>query len=117
MLVSAAVEAILSEVGVPAEAGAEFPEHAARVRARIALCDWSAVADDESAFTESPAALVRYAPVTDELRQLDEGIVKNSVRFRWQEIRRELRETLDAARVLTEGSSEARAPALADPAC
>jgi hypothetical protein len=54
--------------------------------------------------------------VTDELRQLDEGIVKNSVRFRWQEIRRELRETLDAERVLTEGSSQARAPVPGDTA-
>jgi hypothetical protein len=108
-LVSAAAESILSEVGIPAEAGGEFPEHAARVRARIALCDWSSVSDDESAFSESPAALVRYAPVTDELRQLDENIVKNSVRFRWQEIRRQLRETLDAEGVLADGSSRSRA--------
>lgn len=109
-LVSAAVDAILSEVGVPADSGGEFPEHAARVRARIALCDWGSVADDESAFSESPAALVRYSPVTDELRQLDEEIVKNSVRFRWQEIRRQLRENLDAEGVLADGSSRARAP-------
>ncbi len=110
-LVSAAVDAILSEVGVPADAGGEFPEHATRVRARIALCDWGSVADDESAFSESPAALVRYSPVTDELRQLDEEIVKNSVRFRWQEIRRQLREILDAERVLADRGSQGGAPA------
>lgn len=104
-LVSHSVDAILAEVGVPEEAGAGFAEHAARVRARIALCDWESIGDDESAFSESPAALVRYAPVTDELRQLDEEIVKNSVRFRWQEIRRTLRRDLDAARVMSSTSS------------
>jgi len=115
-LVSAAVDAILSEVGVPAEAGNEFPGHSSRVHARIALCDWNSVADDESVFSESPAALVRYAPVTDELRQLDEEIVKNSVRFRWQEIRRELRENLDAEGVLADGNSRARPPVPGDTA-
>ena len=109
-LVSTAADSILSEVGVPAEADSEFPEHAARVRTRIALCDWSSVGDDESAFSESPAALVRYAPVTDELRQLDEEIVKNSVRFRWQEIRRQLRENLDAEGVLADGSLRTGGP-------
>jgi len=99
-LVSESVEAILIEVGTPEEAGDQFADHAARVRARVALCDWKSIPDDDSAFTESPAGLVRWAPVTEELKVLDEEIVKNSVRFRWQEIRRELRENLDAVRVL-----------------
>lgn len=99
-LVTGEVEGILAEVGTPAEAGDQFDAHAARVRSRIALCDWAAVRDDESMFAESPAALVRYAPVTDELKQLDEEIVMNSVRFRWQEIRRQLRRDLDAELVL-----------------
>lgn len=99
-LVSETVEAILAEVGEPEEAGNEFAEHAARVRARIALCDWRSFGDDDSAFTESPAGLVRWSPVTEEIKVLDEEIVKNSVRFRWQEIRRALRDDLDAARVL-----------------
>ena len=99
-LVADAVDGILAEVGRPEEAGEEFSDHAARVRARIALCEWGAIGDDESAFSESPAALVRWAPVTEELRQLDGEIVKNSVRFRWQEIRRSLRRDLDAQRVI-----------------
>ncbi len=99
-LVSEAVEGILGEVGVPDEAGEQFAEHAARVRSRIALCDWKSIPDDDSAFTESPTALVRWAPVTEELKVLDEEIVKNSIRFRWQEIRRALRNDLDALRVL-----------------
>ena len=34
---------------------------------------------------------------------LDEEIVRNSVRFRWQEVRRELRATLDVDAVLRQG--------------
>ena len=34
---------------------------------------------------------------------LDEEIVRNSVRFKWQEIRRELRAKLDADAVLARG--------------
>ena len=109
-LVSTTVDAILSEVETPEEAGGEYGAHAGRVRARIALCDWGSIQDDDTAFSESPAALVRWAPVTDELRQLDQEIVKNSVRFRWQEIRRELRRDLDAGRVIADGSPEARPP-------
>lgn len=99
-LMSTTVDLILAEVGNPEEAGAQFSAHAGRVRARLALCDWKSITDDDAVFTESPDALVRWAPVTDELRELDEEIVKNSIRFRWQEIRRALRADLDAARVL-----------------
>jgi hypothetical protein len=95
------VREILDDTGIPEEADAEFAAHAERVRARVAHCDWTGVTDDESAFSESPTALVRWAPVVDELKQLDEGIVKNSVRFRWQEIRRDLRRSLDAHAVLS----------------
>jgi hypothetical protein len=99
-LMRSVVEGILAATGMPADAGEEFEAGAQRVRARIALCDWSSVADDESAFSESPGALVRHAPIVDELKQLDEPIVRNSVRFRWQEVRRDLRRDLDAIAVL-----------------
>lgn len=94
------VDAILAAVGTPPEADTEFATHAERVRARVAACDWSIVGDDEGAFSASPAALVRWAPVVDDLKELDEEIVRNSVRFRWQEIRRALRAGLDADAVL-----------------
>lgn len=94
------VDDLLQATGIPADAGPEFQAGAQAVRSRIARCEWSSVGDDESAFTESPAALVRHAPIVDELKQLDEPIVRNSVRFRWQEVRRDLRRDLDAAAVL-----------------
>lgn len=94
------VTAILGDTGTPADADQEFPAHAKRVCARLAGCDWAQVSDDETPFSESPTALIRWAPVVENLKQLDESIVRNSVRFRWQEIRRNLRYNLDADAVL-----------------
>jgi hypothetical protein len=84
----------------PVGADDEFPAHAARVLARLASCEWSQVTDDEAPFSESPTALIRWAPIVENLKELDEAIVRNSVRFRWQEIRRDLRRHLNAEAVL-----------------
>jgi hypothetical protein len=89
------LDEILTETGVPAEADAEFQAHAARVRSRIAMTPWTCDDDDEGCFHESPAALVKWAPVVEHLKRLDEDIVRNSVRFHWQEVRRELGRYLD----------------------
>jgi hypothetical protein len=99
-LVQEIVAAILDQTGTPVDAGAEFPAHAERVRSRLASCDWARVTDDESPFRESPGALIHWAPIVENLKELDEEIVRNSVRFRWQEIRRDLRRDLDADAVL-----------------
>jgi hypothetical protein len=94
------LEAILNDTGVPADVDETFTAHAEQVRARLAGCDWNLVADDETPFSESPRALIRWAPVVENLKALDDEIVKNSVRFRWQEIRRDLRRNLDSEAVL-----------------
>ena len=99
-LLQEVVTAILNDTGIPADAGAEFAAFAGQVQARLTACDWARVTDDEKTFSESPTALVRWAPVVENLKELDEEIVKNSVRFRWQEIRRELRRQLDPEAVL-----------------
>ncbi len=99
-VVAAAVDAALAAVGTPEDAGEAFAAGVARVRNRLAHTDWRTVGDDEAAFSESPAALVEWAPIVDELKQLDTEIVENSVRFRWQEIRRDLRQDLDAEAVM-----------------
>jgi len=99
------VAEILAETGQPAEAGPEFPAHAERVRARVAMCDWAAQADGDGPFVESPGALVYWAPVVEELKVLDEEIVRNSVRFRWNEIREQIRRALDAHAVMGIASS------------
>lgn len=99
-LIQRLVAEILERTGIPQDAGPAFAESARVVQERIAACDWAAVGDAEVAFTESPPSLVRWAPIVDELKQLDEPIVLNSVRFRWQEVRRDLAQALDAAAVL-----------------
>lgn len=99
-LIEELVEEILSGVGTPQDTDSEFPDHAQQVKERIKSCAWEQITDDETPFSESPPALVRWAPIVDELKQLDEAIVLNSVRFRWQEIRRDLRRNLNAERVL-----------------
>jgi len=99
-LIQRLVDEILDETGIPQDAGPEYAAHAQRVRARLALCGWSAQADDEAAFAESPTALVYWAPVVDDLKALDEAIVRNSIRYRWHEIRRDLHKNLDAAAVM-----------------
>ncbi len=93
------VDRILADTGHPADAGPDFESSAAALRRRIEGCDWSAVGEEE-AFSESPPALVRWAPVIDSLKEVDAPIVLNSVRFRWQEVRRDLRQSLNAAAVL-----------------
>ena len=90
-LMQATLEAALAASGTVHE-----PARVEHVRARLALCDWKAVADDGTSFSESPRVLIECAPIVDELKQLDEEIVRNSVRFRWQQVRRELRRALDA---------------------
>jgi hypothetical protein len=94
------VDDVLARAGTPLEAGSEYAAHAARVRHRIARSDWLSIGTDEAAFTESPAGLVRWAPVMEELKQLDEEIVRNSVRFRWQQVRRDFAQLLVLERVL-----------------
>lgn len=99
-LVRRLVEDLLRETGTPADAGPEFPAHAQRVRARLALCEWNAGDDDGTAFVESPDAVVHWAPIVDDLKALDAEIVRNSVRYRWHEVRRDLSHNLDPAAVL-----------------
>lgn len=100
-LMSRVVDEALVATGVPADSGDEFVAVAQRVRARVDLCDWASVTDDEAPFAESPAALIGRAPVIDDLKRLDDEIVRNSMRFRWQEVRRDLRANLDAQAVIT----------------
>lgn len=95
-LMKSLLDAILDDTGHPQGADDEFPAHAERVRERIRATRWHTVSDDGECFTESPDALVRWAPVVENLKRLDEEIVRNSVRFHWQEIRRDLRKYLDA---------------------
>lgn len=99
-IVSSAVEAALTATGTPPDAGKPFADGVATLRKRLEETDWAEVTDDEEPFNVSPEALVEWAPIVDELKQYDTEIVRNSVRYRWQEVRRDLRRDLDADAVL-----------------
>ena len=90
------VAGVIEETAVPEEAGEGFLAGAQKVRERILSSDLDALQDDDSAFTESPQALVYWAPVADELKKRDVEIIRNSIRFRWQEVRRSVRRQLRA---------------------
>lgn len=99
-LMQEVVEGVLMKTGHPEEAGGKFPAHAENIRKRLAKCNWAKVTDDEGPFSTSPKSVVQWAPIIKTLKELDESIVMNSVRFRWQEVRRDVRQYLDAGAVL-----------------
>ncbi|MGQ2902769.1 MAG: hypothetical protein ACT6RL_12810 [Neoaquamicrobium sediminum] len=63
---------------------------------RIEATLWENVAIGGRAFTESPKALIKWAPIADELKMRDREIVENSIRFAWNEVIRDFRARLDA---------------------
>ena len=75
-------------------------------QARADGTNWSIAAEGENAFEASPVDLVKHAPIADELKELDVDIVVNSTRFRWRDIRTQLRERLDPAAVSADWSRQ-----------
>lgn len=67
------------------------PELVAAFERRTESTYWSNAAVGENAFSGSGADLVRYAPVIDEFKALDEEIIRNSIRFRWRDVREQFR--------------------------
>jgi len=94
------IDRILDQAGIPEDSGPQFRNHARELRERLRRTHWLAIGENEAAFTESPKSVVKWAPIADELKQLDEEIVLNSVRFHWQEIRRAFLHHIDTAGVL-----------------
>ena len=75
------------DASLASELIAKFNEHAESVI-------WANAAIGENAFTRSPADLVTWAPIADELKRYDHKIVRNSIRFRWRDVRNQLRNRL-----------------------
>lgn len=94
-LVVGTVRDILDATGEPAEAGPDFAAARDKILQRITTCDWTLERDDDTVFSQSPEALFYWSPIADELKQNDETIVRNSIRYRWIEVRRDLRRLLD----------------------
>ena len=73
-----------------------------RFAERAGQTDWRAAATGENAFERSPADLIRWAPVVDEFKELDREIVTNSTRYRWRDIREQLRKRIDAQAICSD---------------
>ena len=101
-LLLAAFDSIMAQVGEPAEAGADFASSIQAVRAKIQLQDWQSLAEatDADCFQSSADALFHWSPISDELKQYDEEIVRNSIRFRWQAIRQYARANIQTAELI-----------------
>jgi hypothetical protein len=80
------------EAGVLVRAQTDFEAGLSRV-------DWSA-RSGMAGFSKSPQALIDLAPVIDKVKAYDTEIVMNSMRFKWQGIRVELRERLQLDDIL-----------------
>jgi hypothetical protein len=94
-LLAGALQLVLDETGDPDEAGADFASARDKMLQRVASCDWAQEREDEALFSQSPDALFYWSPIADELKRRDETIVKNSIRFRWIEVRRSTQLKLD----------------------
>lgn len=67
---------------------------------RLEGTDWDFGATLAENFKLSPAALLKWAPISDQLKQYDSEIVENSMKFAWIEVRREFAARLDADAVV-----------------
>lgn len=94
-LLPEAIDQVLAETGEPEEAGKDFAAARDKLLQRIKTHDWSQERDDDTIFSQSPDALFYWSPIADELKERDEIIVRNSIRFRWIEVRRSVRGLLD----------------------
>ncbi len=101
-IVPAALQLIFNQTGEPEEAGKDFQNSIDKAIQRIKNCDWSEEKDDDTIFSQSPEALYYWSPIAEELKERDENIVRNSVRFRWIDIRRNTRQQLDIEKLFAQ---------------
>ncbi len=93
-----------------AEAGKMRDEIAARFDKRIGSVVWHDAAAGEKAFTSSPLELINSAPIAEEFKQLDKEIVTNSIRFRWRDVREQLRNRIEREAICADWRSIQRLP-------
>ena len=93
-----------------AEAGKIRNEIAARFDKRISSVVWHDAAAGEKAFTSSPLELINSAPIAEEFKELDKEIVTNSIRFRWRDVREQLRNRIEREAICADWRSIQRLP-------
>ncbi len=85
-----------------AEADAARAQIVESFEARLEQTHWPNAAIGENAFTSSPGILLESAPIADELKERDVEIVTNSIRFRWRDVREQLRKRIDRDAICAE---------------
>ena len=80
---------------LPADCEGQFAD-----RAKTTI--WANAALGEASFAGSGRDLVRFAPVIDEYKALDGGIVSNSIRLRWDDVRDQLLKRIDGAAIIAD---------------
>jgi hypothetical protein len=96
------------QAGVAPDDAELVPRDAATAFAARAERTVWASARGEAAFAGSIDDLIRHAPVTEEFKALDRPIVRNSIRFRWRDVRDQLRRRMDAAAVCADWLAHAQ---------
>ncbi len=95
-------EAAVEQTFDDAESGEARAEIVERFEARLEQTHWPNAAIGETAFTSSPKVLLESAPIADELKERDVEIVTNSIRFRWRDVREQLRKRIDRDAICAE---------------
>ncbi|MGI9418912.1 MAG: hypothetical protein ACR2RA_13860 [Geminicoccaceae bacterium] len=85
---------------VPAEFNVD--ESTRTFAARLRVTDWTSGALHRANFSESPNALLRWAPIADHLKEEDAEIVQNSIRFAWRDVRERFQRRLVEEDVLAD---------------
>jgi len=97
---AAALARHIYDRGLRELAAASFgPDNPDEFERRLAITDWADAAREADNFTASPRALLRWAPIADDLKRHDAEIVQNSIRYAWRDIREQFRRRIDAPRV------------------
>lgn len=88
------IESILSKVEQDDISPKEFRAMIQRGNARAATANWADLMEGPAVFQSSADALMRWAPIADELKNQDDEIVRNSIHMKWIGIRREIKEII-----------------------
>lgn len=94
------IEAILANYEQEDVEGDVFLQMMADGVRRAAFANWGDIADGPAAFQRSADAVYEWAPIADELKALDEEIVRNSIHLRWIGVRRDTKALLRRDAVL-----------------
>ena len=106
------MDAVLTDYAQDDVAPQVFLDMLADGHRRAAFADWADIADGPAAFRASEDAVFYWAPIADELKALDEEIVRNSIHLRWIGVRRDTKAMLRHDAILASWTPPPATPAI-----